>query len=568
MFNLAIGGLGILTALGALAIGAQAATREEPPATAAKSEGVHQAPKARVEVPAKPAPVKNRVLTGRVLDIDGKPEEGSTVVAGLSDTGEPNHSLLTTDAEGRFAWPIPDGDVSIQVTAHHADFAPHSWSRYFTADKRVDPIELSLGVAEPATAVLVDAEGKPIVGAKLRVDMFANRTEERQADGRGSTTMICYDTVPHEILSGTPLATLFEATTDAEGAFTLKSVPWPYLKLRLTTANGSVMRATSEAKGVAKDEPGCDLEGFVLIRTTVPVRLVAAPTARVAGKITTRMPGEKLGRLKVFIQESKAGGAIGRGNINIPVVPVGEDGQFEIVNLDEGVVNVMVHGDGSTERWTFRAGKDIPLIPGKTSEVAIELIPGVVAEGTVVDEAGKPVEGAMVGAYGPMHPRSGAATRSETTDAKGRYRHRVPPGENYFYVMGSGDRFRPYKEEGSSRTVPIPGGVATFTLPPIAVETTVPLHGKVVDASGKPIVGVTILGLGQQAVFMKAAGATQKPVGVTDARGEFRIAPDSLTAPPNKPSILRLRRKGGKEIEVQITPDADGAVTIELPDSD
>jgi 5-hydroxyisourate hydrolase-like protein (transthyretin family) len=80
---------------------------------------------------------------------------------------------------------------------------------------------------------------------------------------------------------------------------------------------------------------------------------------------------------------------------------------------------------------------------GKTSDAAdLKLIEGGFLEGTLVDvETDKliskmPEGGAIdVAAYGPAHPRSGAAVQSARVDQNGHFRLRVAPGVNYPYVM-------------------------------------------------------------------------------------------------------------------------------------
>jgi hypothetical protein len=85
--------------------------------------------------------------------------------------------------------------------------------------------------------------------------------------------------------------------------------------------------------------------------------------------------------------------------------------------------------------WTYRAIDNLALHPGKTNEVTIELIEGVLVEGKV-EEAGTrmPIVGISVGMYGPARPRSGAAIMSVKTDDQGRYRFRLPPGKTYLYI--------------------------------------------------------------------------------------------------------------------------------------
>jgi len=196
--------------------------------------------------------------------------------------------------------------------------------------------------------------------------------------------------------------------------------------------------------------------------------------------------------------------------------------------------------------------------------VAIELIRGVEVEGSVVEHGtGKPVEGAQVGVYGPFRPRNTAMTTMVATDARGRYRHRLPAGETYFYIAGPPSGFTYQPGAGfSNRTVTIPDGDAKYETPPFEVAAAITVRGRVVDAVGSPIAGATVVGV--------CEGGTCRPFGgteaVTDGRGEFRLPPtlNDIVA-VGKAARLRVRLRGGAEHEAAVVPAADGAVTVKLP---
>ena len=70
------------------------------------------------------------------------------------------------------------------------------------------------------------------------------------------------------------------------------------------------------------------------------------------------------------------------------------------------------------------------------------------------DGAGRPVEGAFVGVYGPAHPASSAEVQSTLTDAKGRYLLRVPSGDQRVYLADG-------RYEGISDNVSVADGSTT-----------------------------------------------------------------------------------------------------------
>ena len=205
----------------------------------------------------------------------------------------------------------------------------------------------------------------------------------------------------------------------------------------------------------------------------------------------------------------------------------------------------------------------VKLTPGVTAEVTIELIRGVLVEGTVVaKESGVPLEGAQLGVYGPFRPRSSAATVGAKTDASGRYRYRLPSGETYLYVMGPPNGFTRLPDEGSSRTVTIPEGTLKFEVPPIELAPAATLRGHILDAAGKPIVGAKVVGICENGLCRPFPGQET----VTDARGEFRLPPGMYnTVAIGKPARLLIRLRDGAEHEAVATPAADGAVNIKLP---
>jgi len=239
------------------------------------------------------------------------------------------------------------------------------------------------------------------------------------------------------------------------------------------------------------------------------------------------------------------------------------DGRFVFDGLNEGTVNVVVVGDGENKDWTYHAAKDVNLTPGATSEVTLELIRGVEVEGTVVAQGtGAPLEGAQVGVHGPVRPRTSAMTVGARTDARGRYRFRLPSGETYFYVSGPPDGFTRLSGDGSSRTVTIPDGAPSYEVPPIELAAAVTVRARVLDATGTPIAGATVVGISEGSVFrLLGVGET-----LTDARGEFRLPLELYnTVAIGKPARLRIRLRDGAEHEAAAVPTEVGTVTIKLP---
>ena len=163
---------------------------------------------------------------------------------------------------------------------------------------------------------------------------------------------------------------------------------------------------------------------------------------------------------------------------------------------------------------------------------------------------------------GPAWPRIGSTRGSATTDARGRYHFRLPPGEAYFHVMGPPKGFTGQAGGGSARTVTIPETAFSYEVPPIAIVPAVTVRGRVIDATGTPIAGATVVGT--------CEGGVCRPFGgnetVTDARGEFRLPPSlNNTVAVGRPARLLIRLRGGAEHEVATVPANDGTALVRLP---
>ncbi|APW63795.1 carboxypeptidase regulatory-like domain-containing protein [Paludisphaera borealis] len=523
--------------------------------------------------PAPPAGVKEtpRELRGVVLDADGRPVPDATVVSGSYDPGKSGHQILKTDSQGKFAWPIPEGADRVCLIATKEGLSSMILSTVARALATPLDLKLRLSKPDPFNAVLLDADGKPMSGVKVWIRRVGHSTETK--NGTGSSISSSYQEVPRAVIEGSPVEDLFVATTAADGSFSFRSTrEGSGLKLETTAPDGRPMtigvrtNGSGQPIGGGASSPGRVLEGmgFVVAAPGKTLQLAAIPSARVSGRVVSAVPGVDVSGLKAHYQSSRK-----RSDTYVPErnfgaeVPVDRDGRFVFDGLEEGTINIFAIGKGENEAWTYRAAKDVELIPGKTSEVVIELIRGVEVEGTVIAQGtGAPVEKAMIGSYGPYRPRTGAATQSDTTDAKGRYHYRLPAGETYFYVMGPPSGFTRLPNEGSSRTVTIPEGVAKFEVPPIEVTAAVTVRGQVVDAANAPVVGANIVGMCEGGLCRPFGG----PETLTDAKGEFRL-PEGLNnvVAIGKPARLLIRFKDGTEFEAATLPAKDGSVVVQVP---
>ena len=135
-------------------------------------------------VKADPAVTATRQIEGVILDPDGKPAAGAVVVAGFAErrsrTTKSSRPTPTADSHGRF----PMGRSSVYFVAHKEGLAPAIWMRWLNAEMRGDHVERRLRKPEPFSAILVDAAGHPVAGARVRIEMFAHSSSSQKDQHR------------------------------------------------------------------------------------------------------------------------------------------------------------------------------------------------------------------------------------------------------------------------------------------------------------------------------------------------------------------------------------------------
>jgi beta-lactamase regulating signal transducer with metallopeptidase domain len=416
---------------------------------------------------AAPAPIK-----GVVVDADGKPIAGATVV--VVGDAEFGRRVLTADAEGKFSTPGPIEEGLVHVRAAAPGWVP-GWGGQeidpLTGRASLAPLVIKLARAAPFAATLVDEDDRPLVGATVRVGWITyDEPTPWVEDSRTRTTAVAF---PRE-LEGTPIERHFTATTGEDGSFSLPDAVRAGVAIRveITTREGRPRIVSHPPPGRHGSTP--EQEGFLVPKPGEALRVKTLPAARIEGKVTTRVPGVDVSKLRAWNQRS-------RPNDDDPPlssnswreVPVDADGRFAFDGLEPGTVNVFVSGEGAAESWTYRAVKDLKLVPGRTSAATIELIEGVEVSGLVATKEGdRPIAGATVAVHGPFRPRTGGATDEHPTDADGRYRFRLPSGETYLYIMTLPEGYpRATGQPEGHRTVMIPEGVARFEVPTLRAST-------------------------------------------------------------------------------------------------
>ncbi len=422
-----------------------------------------------------------------------------------------------------------------------------------------DSIELKLGnvTVDPFAAVLVDSENRHVVGASIWVEMLARNWESKLPDGRSRWGGSSFAYYKHEVLAGSPLERLFVTTTNEQGAFSFPAFgPDSWLRLAVTTPDGRKMRVKQQTRAVGTIATMMDFQGFVSASTGKETSLVTYPAARVQGRVVTKLPGVSVSGLMVSFGDSRISEGLPAYFSNFGgVTRTDADGRFTFDGLNEGTINIFADNGATNDAgWTYRAAQDVELKSGWTRAALITLIRGVEVEGKVLGGSnGEPLKGANIGAHGPMRPRSGSGVLVATTDAEGRFRYRLPPGEAYFYVMG-------HPPGHADCTVIIPDGVARFEIPTIVMGHRLIARGRVIDSAGKAVMGATVVCVGENGRVFGGVDA------VTDKLGTFKLpASPNNSIPIGKAARLRLRLTDGSEHEVTVVPLDDGSITVKLP---
>ena len=218
----------------------------------------------RIDAPT-PAPAVAEQRTdefrGIVLDPDGHPVAGATIVAGSHDTnGWSGREVITTDAHGRFTLRVSPAAELVQVYAYKEGFAVSDLLRDPRRPVDRNDLEVRLSKPAPFSAVLVDSAGKPVAGAAVRVEMIAQAFEQDNRYGMGFTHL------RRELIGDSPIELIFVTATDASGAFTFRTIAAASgLKLRITTTEGRGLLVRPRPEVVGRSRRMMEDAGFVSI---------------------------------------------------------------------------------------------------------------------------------------------------------------------------------------------------------------------------------------------------------------------------------------------------------------
>ena len=418
------------------------------------------------------------MVEGTVIDAKNRrPLPGVTVFAGSA--------RARSDRKGAFQLPglAPD---SISLRAAKRGYSPAP-SRELTlsAGARV-PVSLALFPAARFSGKVVGDDGKPVAGARVRVEreelwQLLRRARRMAAAGASSRT-------------------------DSAGAFAL-----------FTEGGGPAVGLSARARDFAEGSLGGLRAGPGETKSGLVIRLSrgASATGLVVREDGTGVPDAEVKILP------EASGPAGRGarfaarfqevaGSSAPRSKTDAQGKYRFDHLLPGTAVVFV--EAST--FSRHALHAVVIQKTGTTEIAkIVLHPAAAIDGTVADSAGKAISGALVSGNSPNNHEQGE------TDASGHYRLTgFAPGERLF-VRAEAAGHAPARRE-----IQAPAAGVSFTL-----SSDGTLVGRVSDAaSGNPL---TTFSIGR----IRAAGPGRFGGGPNGAQEEEIHSPDGNFELPDVP---------------------------------
>ena len=293
-----------------------------------------------------------------------------------------------------------------------------------------------------ARVVVQDLEGKPCVGANVRV--LALRV------GEGCAML------PSDLVSR------LVATTGADGSVTFACGAQRLAAIEVTSPAFGTQRIASR-----RDGSGLDV-----------VQLRAAANLQLQARGVKVPPGLTL---VVWSRPQARGGQPDReaNRLQGEVRFVADgNGSFAPAAVAIGSLLLREASDGAVTG----TAKPLVLGPGTEAVWEIEFVPTVRLTGVVQDAAGRPIAHAVVRA-------SGLALQWATTDAAGRFAMAVPPGSVSATAVEVPAGYLPPEGAFFGVVQEVPAGGAEHPYPPIVLPRGEDVQGRVVDAEGRGVGG-------------------------------------------------------------------------------
>jgi beta-lactamase regulating signal transducer with metallopeptidase domain len=252
-------------------------------------------------------------------------------------------------------------------------------------------------------------------------------------NGAGDFDYESFPREPHFLEAALP--EIFECRPDASGRIRFDDIPVAG-RLYLYTRGKWFGEAQWRNDGEAFDNP-------IELRVDDEARLlgtVVLPDGKPAGgmKAAARISSSQATYLSTFSAQTA------------------DNGEFVIDGLPSMEFTLSI--TDPDKEWVFRPVQNLQIRPGGFEGRTFTLEAGVKVSGRVVDEHGKPVEGASISAIADDGDRPGLD--HDTTDADGRYEFRLPSGGADLYFSGGLPEDIPYPRPQVVKRLEIQAGQA------------------------------------------------------------------------------------------------------------
>lgn len=418
--------------------------------------------RANISSDRRPAPL----LTGTVLDIEGKPAAGASVFVTRYVERDPEIlASATTGGDGAFSMAStlaatrPETDYNYTRVFAIIPGIGTSSPQHFEAGRSV---QFRLLPSAELHVQFLGPDDKPISGMLVWPAAITIRDDSEPVAGRLG--------LPPEV------AMRLAVRTNQQGMAIFRGLP---RESRIVFDDDDDRYAQMDYNEVVPLERQGVIEA-------APIHLMAAAT--ITGSLVyadTKKPGTGLG---VYAQSvSNSGSGIGMTDAS---------GHFSISRLKPSrYIVAMQPDDDRFGDWTARAA-EIDVAQGEHATANLPLIHGGIITGIVRDqESHKGLAGLDVALHGPAHPSAAAGVQWARTNADGVYRMRVPPGTQTIYLMSAppDGYLRPSANPFHTEDIVVGDGQTVtynFDLP---VDKSPAINGIVLDPDGKPVHGATVL---------------------------------------------------------------------------
>jgi len=505
-------------------------------------------------------------VVGRVLDPNGKPVPGATIVVHARNLAQAAPYLARTtqipigdaraDGSGRFRIDAPRTSSSRHEAFGAIALAPGHGAGWVALDPDDDEptAQLTLRTEQVIHGRLFDLQGRPVPNVTLSVASIRRVLPQAPAGVRGRFDGVAYSWTKINDFPAWPKP----MTTDPEGRYTLRGLG-PELGAVLTVHNPrfALQRIQVETNGASESKP--------MAAALVPAQILT-------GRVTYADTGKGVPHAPLGLMASQGRVAIlaefetddeGRFRLNPPPA----DRSYNVSAYPpEGQPYLIAHKRLEWPKGALEQSLDLALPRG------------VLIHGRVTEEgSGKPVPGASVDFVPRAEPRN-RQNRGFTTAADGSFQFGAMPSPGYLFIRGPSDDY--VLREIGNRMVDQgePGGRRLYShafrsldLKPgigsqdvhLVLRRGATVTGQVVGPDGQPVLDAWIFSRGILDPRRGASGSWNARYHGNVRNGRFQVR--GLAAHTETPIyFLEPKRKLGVVVNLSVESAAGVPVTVRL----